>query len=141
VKPKRSAQRIAHMLEGDILTVRIPMTFKRIGGRKVIIAPEGCTDWAAPLPKPDNTLLRALARAYRWQKLLETGNYRSIDELAKAEKINPSYLGRILRLVLLAPDLVEAVLDGCQLKGLTVERLTKSIPTDWNVQRADLSAI
>jgi len=87
------------------LTVRVPMKFRRFGGRKMIVTPEGVPVFAAPARSAaDSTIAKALGRAYRWKKMLETGKHGSIADLAKAEKINESYLCRILRLPLLAPD-------------------------------------
>jgi hypothetical protein len=79
-----------------------------------------------------------LARAFRWQKLLENGTYASIAEIARAEEINDSYVSRLLRLTLLAPDIVEAILDGRQGTGLQIEALTKPMPVEWERQRASL---
>ena len=72
--------------DGQTITVHIPMTWKRRGGRKVIIAPDGGNAWAPAKPRPDETLIRALARAHRWRRLLEEGKYRSAGELAEAER-------------------------------------------------------
>ena len=104
--------------DGQTITVRIPMTFKRHGGRKVIIAPDGGDAWAPAKPRPDETLIRALARAHRWKRMLEEGKYRSAGELAEAEGVTRSFVNRLLRLTLLAPDIVETILDGRQSKGL-----------------------
>lgn len=94
------------------VTVRVPITLRKRGGRKRILAPDG-TD--APTPSASgqvSTLIKALARAHRWQHMLETGDYASIGDLAAAERINPSYLARVLRLTLLAPKVIEAILEG-----------------------------
>lgn len=94
------------------VTVHVPLKLHRRGGRKRVLAPPGA---AATLPRPeriDNTLVKAIARAHRWQGMLETGPYASVEELATAERINPSYLARVLRLTLLAPGLLETVLAG-----------------------------
>ena len=77
--------------------------------------------------------MKALARAHRWQRMLESGEYGSIEELAAAERINPSYLARVLRLTLLAPDIVESILDG-QAPEVTLGWLLKTMPTDWERQ-------
>ena len=91
--------------DGTTITVRIPMTWKRHGGRKVIIAPDGGDAWAPAKPRPDETLIRALARAHRWKRMLEEGKYRSAGELADAEGVTRSFVNRLLRLTLLAPDI------------------------------------
>jgi hypothetical protein len=86
------------------VTVRVPLAFRKRGGRRRVVAPNG-TETCALSPRAHvSTLVKALARAHRWQRLLESGEYGSIAELAAAEKINSSYLARVLRLTLLAPD-------------------------------------
>ena len=93
---------------------------------------------AGVLPMPaqaDVTLVKALARAFRWRRMLETGRYATIDELAAAEKINDSYVSRVLRLTLLAPDMVEATLDGRQPEGMTLPELMKGVAVEWEGQR------
>jgi hypothetical protein len=93
------------------------MAWRRRGGRKIIVAPPGCNDWAPP-PKIDGTLLKALVRAHRWRRMLEGGEYGTLAEMAEAERISRSYVSRILRLTLLAPDIVERILDGRPMAGL-----------------------
>jgi hypothetical protein len=119
--------------DGRTLTVRIPLAFRKRGGRKLVIMPDGHA-WSRPRARVDSTLVKALARAHRWKSLLETGEHASVTELARSEKINMSYLSRILRLTLLAPDIVEAVLDGRQSATLQLESM-KPFPLEWEVQR------
>jgi hypothetical protein len=126
--------------DGSTITVRIPITWKRRGGRKVIIVPDGGDEWAPANPRPDETLIRALARAHRWKRMLEEGRYQSAGELAEAEDVTRSFVNRLLRLTLLAPDIVEAVLDGRQPKGLRLEDLTQTLPSAWDEQRQRLLA-
>jgi hypothetical protein len=118
--------------DASTITVRIPITWKRHGGRKVIIAPDGGDAWAPAKP------IRALARAHRWKRLLEEGRYRSAGELAEAEGVTRSFVNRLLRLRLLAPDIVEAVLDGRQSKGVQLEELINAITSEWAKQRKAL---
>jgi hypothetical protein len=122
-------------LDGDAITVTIPMAWKRRGGRKVIIAPGGGDAWAPAKSRPDETLIRALARAHRWKRMLEEGGCRSAQEIAEAEHITRSFVTRLLRLTLLAPDIQEAILDGRQVKGMQLEELTRAIPMGWEEQR------
>jgi hypothetical protein len=120
----------------ETLTVHVPMTFRRRGGRKLIVAPSGSAMAAAPQrPNVDNVLLKALTRAFRWQKLLDQGTCSTIKELATKEKIDPSYVGDVLRLALLAPDIVESILDGRQPPMLQFEALRRSLPLVWEDQR------
>ena len=121
--------------DGHTLTVRVPMTFRQRGGRKLVISPDGTAAWPAPRPRIDNAMIKALARAFRWRRLLETGVHTTIDDLAAAEKINSSYVSRILRLTLLAPDIVEAILDGRQAVEMTVKELMQPLPVKWGEQR------
>tara|TARA_R110000787_G_scaffold218307_2_gene327025 strand:- start:28 stop:474 length:447 start_codon:yes stop_codon:yes gene_type:complete len=121
--------------DGEVLTVRIPMTLRRQGGRKKILAPDGSIPWAAPPPKPDDTIVRALARAHRWRRMLDDGKPATLGEISKAEKINVSYLSRVMRLNLLAPDVVEAALDGRLRDGIQLTDLLKPLPTGWDEQR------
>ena len=125
--------------DGKTVTVRIPMAWKRRGGRKVIIAPDGGDAWAPAKPRPDETLIRALARAHRWKGMLEERRYRSAGELAEAEGVTPSFVNRLLRLTLLAPDIVEAILDGRQPKGMQLEELTRTMPSGWAEQRESVA--
>jgi hypothetical protein len=119
-------------LDGDTITVFIPMTWKkRRSGQKVIITPDGSDAWAPTKVRPDETLIRALARAHRWNRMLEQGRYRSVGELAAAEKINRAYVSRLLDLTLLAPDIQEAILEGRQGRGMQLEELMGAVPGAW----------
>lgn len=122
--------------DGRTITVRVPLTIRRRGGRKLIIVPDGATTtWAPPRPRVDNTLVKAVARAFRWRRLLEEGRYDSVIDLARGEKINKSYVSRILRLTLLAPDIVEAILNGRQPATLGLPDLMAVFPVEWEAQR------
>lgn len=125
--------------DGRTLTVHVPMTFRQRGGRKLVISPDGAAAWPIPRQRIDNAMIKALARAFRWRRLLETGIHATIDDLAVAEKINPSYVSRILRLPLLAPDIVEAILDGRQTEELNLAKAIKLCALSWLEQRAGLN--
>jgi hypothetical protein len=102
--------------DSGVVTIKVPFAVRKRGGRKLVLAPDG-----APVPPAaphvDSTLVKAIARAFRWQRMLETGRFATINEIARAEKINSSYVSRVLRLTLLAPATVEAILDGVQILG------------------------
>ena len=117
--------------DGHTLTVVIPLAVKPRGGRKAIISP-GVMEVES---RHDITLIKALARAFRWLRMLESGRFATISELAAAEKINASYVARILRLTLLAPAVVEAILDGRQPEGMTLPGLLKGVPVAWEGQQ------
>src|SRR5512147_569081 len=103
-------------LDGSTLTVRIPMTFKRRGGRKVIIAPDGSDAWAPAKPRPDETLIRALARAHRWKRMLEDGRVSLCGRVGRRGRDYAQLRQPAARMALLAPDIVEAILEGRQPK-------------------------
>jgi hypothetical protein len=121
--------------DGLTLTVRVPLAVRRRAGRKRIVVPEGAT-WAPPRARIDSSMVKALARAHRWKRMLESARFATMAELAAAERINESYLSRVLRLTLLAPDIVEAILDGRQGERVTLAGLFRPFPVEWEVQTA-----
>jgi hypothetical protein len=124
-------------LQLDTLTIRIPIRLQRRGGRKLIMTPEGV---AAPARKPsrDDTLIKALVRAHRWRRKIESGQARSVTDLAEQEGVTDAYVCRLLPLTCLAPDIVEAILDGRQPKGLRLAEMLGNGPLAWNAQRERL---
>ena len=123
-----------------MLTVHIPLTVRRRGGRKVVIAPDGTEAPAVGAAgRIDSTLVKALARAFRWRRMLESGVVSTVGEIAAREKINKSYVSRVLRLTLLAPQIVEAILDGRQAEGITLPGLLKAVPVEWDQQSRTIS--
>jgi hypothetical protein len=120
----------------DTFTVHVPMAFQRRGGRKLILAPNGTAMPAiAPRIEIDSVLVKALARAFRWKNMLDAGTYGTIKEIGTKERLDPSYVGDVLRLTLLAPDIIEMILNGRQPPSLQFEQLRKSFPPEWNAQR------
>jgi hypothetical protein len=115
--------------------VTVPFAIRKRGGRKLVITPDGTVGAPAPRARVDSALIKALARGFRWRKLLETGDFTTIEEIAKAEYINPSYVSRVLRMTLLAPEIVEAILAGRQPERLTMARAMQPFPMDWQCQR------
>ena len=113
------------------VTVRVPLTIRRRPGRKTMVSLGFGADGGRIATKADPALLKALARAFRYQKLLDEGRYASISEMAAAEKIERGYLGTLLRLTLLAPGLVEAILNGRQPEGMTLPALLEGVPVGW----------
>jgi len=116
------------------VTVTVPFAIRKRGGRKLVITPDGTA--AAPVTRSrvDSALLKALARGFRWRRLLETGDFSTIQEIADAENINPSYVSRVLRMTLLAPDIVVAILTGKQPEGLTMATAMQPFPLEWRYQ-------
>lgn len=127
----------------DTLVVRVPMTFRKRGGRRMVILPDGAQAPAptAARPRPVSASLKALVTAFRWRELLESGVYAEIDEIAVAEGVNPSYASRIFRLTLLAPDIVEAIVGNRQPEALTLGRLLRPYPLEWDKQMESLLSL
>ena len=118
----------------DTITLHVPFRIIKRGGRKEVQLPPG-----APFQRrTDGTLIKALARAFRWKRMLESGEFTTINELAEREGIAPSYMTRLLRLTLLAPDIVEAILDGRQGPEVTLGRLLEPFPSCFEKQRSSL---
>ncbi|MFV0303463.1 MAG: hypothetical protein ACK5IP_21780 [Paracoccus sp. (in: a-proteobacteria)] len=112
----------------DTVTLHVPFRIVKRGGRKEMQLPEGATQPR----RPDSALVKALARAFRWKRMLESGEFATIAELAEREGIAPSYMTRVLRLTLLAPDIVEAILDGKQGPEVTLARMMEPFPANWS---------
>ena len=115
----------------ETVTLHVPFRIVKRGGRKEMQLPEGIKQPR----RTDNTLVKALARAFRWKRLLESGEFATIAELAEHEGIAPSYMTRVLRMVLLAPDIVEAIVDGKQGPEVTLARVLEPFPQEWGTQR------
>ncbi len=116
-------------------TVVVPFTIRKRGGRKLILTPDGSPASPPTRSRPDSALLKALARGFRWQKMLRECYYQTLEEIADAENINPSYVSRLLRMTLLAPEIVEAILAGTQPAVLTRAKVMKPFPLEWSRQR------
>ena len=121
-------------------TTHIPMTFRPRGGKTVIVLPDGSRGLVRREATIDNTMIKVIARGFRWQRLLYAGTYATIEDLAAAEKINPSYVSRILRLAYLSPKVVQAILDGSHPAWLTMRDLLEPFPMDWREQEQKLMA-
>ena len=119
----------------NTITVRVPFRVVKRGGRKEVQLPEG-----ASIPRrTDNTLVKALARAFRWKRMIESGEFASISELAAKEGIAFTYMARLMRLSLLAPDMVDAIVDGRQPSNFTLANLMDPFPLEWKEQRMALT--
>jgi len=124
------------MTAATSITIRVPIKIRRRPGRKTVVMPVEQEGGDAAIPtRADPTLVKALARAFRWQKMLDEGRYASITELARAEKIERGYLGSLLRLSLLAPDIVEDLLDGQTRHGLGLLDVLQPLPERWDLQK------
>ena len=129
------SERPAVERDGETLVIRVPMKFKKRGGRREVIVAEGLSGARTSKSPTQEPLVTALARAFHWQELIDSGRYASVTELAEALGVDRSYVGRIMRLALLAPDIVEAIVRGDEASGMSLERLTKGLPMLWEEQR------
>ena len=127
------------MTTATSITVRVRLTIRHRPGRKTVVTP--MADGMAPVTtRADPTLVKALARAFRYQRMLDDGRYASITEMAAAERLERGYLGSLLRLTLLAPDIVSAILDGRQPDGLSCAVLAGRVTVAWDAQRNTFDA-
>ena len=115
----------------DTVTLHVPFRIVKRGGRKEMQRPEGATQ----LRRADSTLVKALARAFRWKRMLESGEFATIAELAERECIAPSYMTRVLRLTLLSPEIIEAILDGRQSAEVTLAGVLNDVPLVWESRK------
>ena len=116
----------------ETIVLSVPFCLVKRGGRKELQLPEG----AASPHKTDNTLLKALARAFRWKRLLESGDFATIGDLAAMEGIAASYMTRVMRLTLFAPEIVERTLDGRQGAEMTLAGMLEPFAVEWGRQKA-----
>jgi hypothetical protein len=119
----------------DTVTLHVPFRVVKRGGRKEMVLPGNTPECAAHPCRTDSALVKALARAFRCKRMLETGGFATIGELAEREAIASSYMTRVLRLTLFAPDIVEAILDGRQGAEVTLARVLEPFPLEWEGQR------
>lgn len=124
--------RVRKPSSNETVVVRVPLSISRRAGRKIVVAPVGAS--TTPPKRPiESALIKAIARAFRWRDMLEDGTYATINEIAEVEKINETYVGRVFRLTLLAPSIVDGILDGRN-SELQLDRLMKSFPISWDEQ-------
>lgn len=122
----------------DTLHIRIPMQFSRRSSRKMIVGPNGEKIDAMADTQEDNadyTFISALGKAFSWQRMLDDGKYETPKELAKKENVEVTHMYRVMRLTLLAPDIIEAVLNGTQPRTLTLQNVVRGFPISWQEQR------
>jgi hypothetical protein len=122
------------------ITIDIPLVLRKRGGRKLVVVPAGAGPWAPSKPRLDNSLIKAVARAFRWKAMLESGEYTSVQDIAAAEKITHSYVSRILRFAYLAPDIIEAIVEGKQSPAVWQDKMRGELPESWAAQRRLLLA-
>ena len=125
--------------DGDAIVVRIPVRFHRRNGRQMVLTHGGSNGQPAPERESNGSLVSALAKAYRWQEQLESGEFASLEDLAAANGIDRTYVGRILRLTSLAPEIVERILNGNEPHEISLRQLQKGIPSRWDEQRRSLA--
>jgi hypothetical protein len=138
-QPQNNGSRVAGMTaitrqnhHTNIISLHVPFRIVRRGGRKELQLPQGAQDSR----RIDSTLVKALARACRWKRMLDSGEFATIRELAEREGITPSYITRALRLTLLAPEIVVRILDGKQGLDMTLARAQEYFPLNWSLQSA-----
>jgi len=108
------------------------MRIKKRSGRRQIVVQEQVPDASRTYAE---SLVLSVARAHHWKELIDSGKFASLSELATAIGMAVSYVARIYRLTYLAPDIIEAVLDGNEPEGLSMRKLNTPTPLDWDQQR------
>lgn len=126
--------------DGRTITVTVPLQLAARGGRKIVLTPDHAPPWVPRVATVDDRLVYALARGYRWHRMLEKGEYTSAEAIAAKEGVSRSFVSRLLRLTLLAPDIVEAVLNGRHPASMQAEILKSALPLSWDQQRAKFTA-
>lgn len=122
--------------DGRMMTIHIPISMRKIGGRKTVVTPANAVPWSPAPTRVDNTIVKALARAHRWRVMLESKLFSTVRDLAKAERINEAYLCRVLRLTLLSPKITDAILSRRLPDTLGLAKLLKPFPVEWERQEA-----
>ena len=136
-EPGKAEARLATVRrEGDATVIDIPMTFHRRSGRKQIVLPPDARP--EEQTKQPTLLAAALARGLAWQEMIESGQAESNSALARKLKLDQSYIARTIRLASLAPDIIEAILDGREPNGLGLNSLRRDVPLLWDEQRKQL---
>ncbi len=119
------------------LHIHIPMFTRRMRGRKIVFTPETLDGENEGMPETvQRAIVQSLARAFSWAEIIENGEVKSISDLARDLDVDSSYVTRTLKLTTLAPDIIEAILNGEEPSGLSLSKLLKTFPLDWNEQRA-----
>jgi hypothetical protein len=124
--------------DGDAVVIDIPLSFRRRSGRKEVVLPPDAVAAGAVSVKPPAPLAIALARAFHWQEMIENGQAHSNSDLARQLQLDQSYVARTIRLTSLAPEIIEAVLNGQAPDGLSLWTLRRDLPLLWNEQRKSL---
>jgi hypothetical protein len=136
------AQPTITVAENGDMHIHVPLQIRKMQGRKLIIAPHALDGEIPDAPEPvQPALIQALGRAFAWTELIESGRVKSIAALARALNVDGSYAARILKLTTLAPDIIQAILNGEEPDGLSLAKLTESFPEDWTEQRIRFSFI
>lgn len=115
-------------------TISIPFKLKKRGGRKIVIAPDDAPTFIKPIRR-DSVMIKTVARGFRWRSLLDSGKFNTLEDLANREKISPSYVSRVVKLTLLSPEIIEAILNGTQPALLDTKSLLKPFPSEWRLQK------
>jgi hypothetical protein len=137
IQPTGAAAVIA--LSDGRLTLSVPIQIKRCSGRKRVMVPDGASFQHRPWDGAPTSLQQALARGHRWLAMLESGEVKSLKAIAARERIDDSYVSRMVNLTTLAPDIIAAILDDALPNHVTLFDLAVDPPALWEAQRRRLS--
>ena len=116
------------ILENGNVKITIPMSFRSCAGRKRIVTPDSETSFTDPM-------ITNIARAFRWQTLIDEGKFSNVHELARAIGKDDGYVSRITRLTLLSPEIIHAIIAGTLEKDIGIEQLKQAMPLMWDDQK------
>lgn len=133
---EKNPARVTARHDGEAVIIDIPMSFRRRCGRKEVVMPPGTVAASAEPTKAPSPLALALARAFGWQEMIESGQAESNSDLARKLKLDQSYVARTIRLASLAPSIVEAIFDGQEPTGMSLLGLRRDVPLLWQEQQA-----
>lgn len=125
---------------GQRVTV-VPLSIRRRHTRKLVVRPDSGPALSGEGGETDQSMIVTLGRAFYWQKLLDDGEFKTVVDLAKALRLETGWVAEVLRMTLLAPDIIQAILDGTQPRDLNLHVLRgreMAISRDWHAQRQQM---
>lgn len=131
------------IMDGTQRVTMVPLTIRRKQNRKLLTPPPGSSA-SVMSGGMDIPMIKTLGKAFYWQRLLDEGKYATATELARAFKLEPGWVAEVLRMANLAPEIIEAILDGSQPRHLNLQTIRgryESLPRDWEKQKKMLAFV
>lgn len=131
------------IMDGTQRVTMVPLTIRRKQNRKLLTPPSGSSANVMS-GGMDIPMIKTLGKAFYWQRLLDEGNYATATDLARAFKLEPGWVAEVLRMANLAPEIIEAILDGSQPRHLNLQTIRgrhEPLPRDWEEQKKMLAFV